>query len=98
MHPNAIGTGRLDGNMLSSRHGTNGTNQIFQHRTDLKIGFCDLVPSRLDIRNVQERLNQLVQAVTLIDDRAEECLPFILNKIVFQEHVAVAADRSQRRA
>ena len=92
MHTDSIRAARLDRNLLAGRNRTNGADHVFQHRGDLKIRLGDPVLPRFNVRYVQERLNQLIQPVAFIDDGAEKHLPFLVDQIVLQKHVAVSAD------
>ena len=88
---------RLHGDLFCAGDGRDDSRHIPQHRPDFEIGLRNLLPSRLDIRDIQKRLDLLVQPVALIDDRVQEVFPFFLNQVVFDQHLAIATDRGQGR-
>src|SRR5882672_8356396 len=75
----------LNGNLLLCGHRPDRVEHVAENGCHFKIGFGDLLTSRLDIRYVQKRLNELIQPLALIDDRAEKRFALLLDHVVLEQ-------------
>src|SRR5690349_3699972 len=80
---------QLDTLLRSS--GTDDTDDVIHHRSNLKLRDSELLTPRLNVGNIQKGLDQLVQPLTFFDYRSEEGPTLFAHEVVLHQHVTVAA-------